>query len=298
MVIRTCECCNYSTSAKHVFEDHLKSKKHLLQQNLSITPVKSYDCCKCNKKYFSYSGLYVHNKKCKANSSTNNSPTVTNDQSNAVITAEMFQKLVESNEKLHNEIQEIKRNQEKTAENPACINITNNITNNNNYNDIRIYLNSKCDNAMNIDKFIEFMELNRDDIIEMNKSKTYCLGAIKLIKKYIQSISLENRPMHCVNKIPSQPAMFFIRDENIWKEECHSMINYQLGYVDYFENDSEKMLMTHFLDKFIEKLEELCSSDKNLKHPDDIVNKSYKTDKQINILYEMKHMLELDVSEI
>jgi hypothetical protein len=242
--------------------------------------------------------LYVHNKKCKATLPINNLPTVTNGQSNTVITAEMFQKLVESNEKLHNEIQEIKRNQEKTAENPACINITNNITNTNNYNDIRIYLNSKCDNAMNIDKFMEFMELNRDDIIEMNKSKTYCLGAIKLIKKYIQSISLENRPMHCVNKIPSQPAMFFIRDENIWKEECHSMINYQLGYVDYFENDSEKMLMTHFLDKFIEKLEEISSSDKNLKHPDDIVNKSYKTDKQINILYEMKQMLELDVSEI
>jgi len=221
-----------------------------------------------------------------------------NDQPNVVFTAEMFQKLLESNEKLHNEIQEIKRNQEKNTENASSINITNNITNNNNYNDIRIYLNSKCDNAMNIDKFMEFMELNRDDIIEMNKSKTYCLGAIKLIKKYIQSISLENRPMHCVNKIPSQPAMFFIRDENIWKEECHSMINYQLGYVDYFENESEKMLMTHFLDKFIEKLEEISSSDKNLKHPDDIVNKSYKTDKQINILYEMKHMLELDVSEI
>ena len=136
MVIRTCECCNYSTSAKHVFEDHLKSKKHLLQQNLSITPVKSYDCCKCNKKYFSYSGLYVHNKKCKSTLYTNNPLTETNDQSNTVITAEMFQKiieshekLVESNEKLHNEIQEIKRNQEKTAENPASINITNNITN-------------------------------------------------------------------------------------------------------------------------------------------------------------------------
>jgi hypothetical protein len=269
-----------------------------MHQNQANVPIKSFDCVNCCKKYFSYSGLYNHNKKCKAALSTNNPPTETNDLSNMVITAEMFQKLLESNEKLHNEIQEIKRNQEKNTENASSINITNNITNNNNYNDIRIYLNSKCDNAMNIDKFMEFMELNRDDIIEMNKSKTYCLGAIKLIKKYIQSISLENRPMHCVNKIPSQPAMFFIRDENIWKEECHSMINYQLGYVDYFENESEKMLMTHFLDKFIEKLEEISSSDKNLKHPDDIVNKSYKTDKQINILYEMKHMLELDVSEI
>lgn len=107
MVIRTCECCNYSTSAKHVFEDHLKSKKHNLQKNLMHTPVKSYDCKGCNKKYFSYSGLYVHNKTCTLIPQNSTPPPKT------VITTDAIQQVIESDKELFNEIQELQKSQEK-----------------------------------------------------------------------------------------------------------------------------------------------------------------------------------------
>jgi hypothetical protein len=238
----------------------------------------------------------------------NNLPTVPNDQYNVVFTAEMFQKLVESNvklvesnEKLHNEIQEIKRNQEKTAENPASINITNNITNNNNYNDIRIYLNSKCDKAMNIDTFLDTMEMNRSDMAEMEKNKFYCDGAVKIVKKYMQSLSIENRPVHCVNKIPDQPAMFFVRDDDTWKEECHAIIHFQTHMMDDFEDESKEMKLNRFLYNFKNKLYdnylELCSSDKKLEIIKCKMTNGGNSKDRLDILHELKPMLVIDAGD-
>jgi hypothetical protein len=223
-----------------------------------------------------------------------------NDQSNVVFTVEMYQKLLESNEKLHNEIQEIKRNQEKNTENPSSINITNNFTNNN-YNDIRIYLNSKCDKAMNIDAFLDMMVMNRSDMVEMEKNRFYCDGATKIIKKYMQSLSIENRPVHCVNKIPDQPAMFFVRDDDTWKEECQAIINFQIQNVDEFEDESKETKLNHFLFKFKDKLydnyKELCSSDKKLEIIKDKMIDGGKSKDQVAILDKMKTMLVIETDD-
>ena len=308
MVIRTCECCNFSTSRKSVYDNHLKSKKHLLNETTQNTSVKRFDCIKCHKTYFSSSGLYFHNKKCIGNQDKTisshiiASENISNDMppSNVVFTAEMYHKLLESNEKLHNEILEIKRNQEKTAETPASVNITNNITNNN-YNDIRIFLNSKCDKAMNIDTFLDTMVMNRSDMVEMEKNKFYTQGAVKIIKKYMESLSIENRPVHCVNKVPDQPAMFFVRDDDMWKEECQAIINYQIQNVDEFEDKSTEMKLNNFLLKFKYKLHdnymELCSSDKKLEMIKSKMNDGgFSTDRE-KILDDMKRMLVIDAGD-
>ena len=118
MVIRTCECCNFSTPLKHIFDDHLKSKKHRLHQNQVNVPLQTFDCKKCNKKYFSYSGLYVHKKRCNAGSVNNNSSyqSLITTETDFVPT-ELIQKLLESNMKLLESnqilIHEIKRNHEE-----------------------------------------------------------------------------------------------------------------------------------------------------------------------------------------
>jgi hypothetical protein len=308
MVIRTCECCNFSTSRKSVYDNHIKSKKHLLKETTQNTSVKRFDCIKCHKTYFSSSGLYFHNKKCIGNHdktiSTHiiASENIFNDMppSNVVFTAEMFQKLLESNEKLHNEIQEIKRNQEKTAENPASVNITNNITNNN-YNDIRIFLNSKCDKAMNIDTFLDTMEMNRSDMMEMEKNQFYCEGAAKIVKKYLQTLSIENRPVHCVNKIPDQPAMFFVRDDDTWKEECHAIIHFQTHTMDDFEDESKEMKLNRFLYNFKNKLYDnymkLCSSDKKLEIIKCKMTNGGNSKDRLDILHELKPMLVIDAGD-
>ena len=62
MVIRTCECCHFSTQHKNVFDRHLQSKKH---NDIITNPEKNKIVCNlCNKKYETRSGLHKHKLKC------------------------------------------------------------------------------------------------------------------------------------------------------------------------------------------------------------------------------------------
>ena len=63
MVIRTCECCNYTTNKGWIYRNHLKSKKHLEHQN--INQEYAHSCEYCTQKYKTNSGLWRHAKVCK-----------------------------------------------------------------------------------------------------------------------------------------------------------------------------------------------------------------------------------------
>ena len=60
----SCEICKYNTIYKTNYKKHLQSKKHM---KLIKLPNVTYKCKKCCKPYFSYSGLWSHNKKCGLN---------------------------------------------------------------------------------------------------------------------------------------------------------------------------------------------------------------------------------------
>jgi hypothetical protein len=67
-----CELCVYKTPYRSSFNAHLKSKKHaklveIKQENggTRMSLCDFYKCKRCNKPYFSYSGLWGHNKQCE-----------------------------------------------------------------------------------------------------------------------------------------------------------------------------------------------------------------------------------------
>jgi hypothetical protein len=107
MVIWTCECCNFNTPRKFIYDGHLKSKKHGLHKNIANNPLQTFDCNKCNQTYFSKSGLYFHNKKCTAIPQNIIPPPKT------IITTDAIQQVIESDKELFNEIQELQKSQEK-----------------------------------------------------------------------------------------------------------------------------------------------------------------------------------------
>lgn len=240
-----CEKCNFHASNKWGFERHVKSKKHQerIKINDDMSCVQLFTCNVCTKKYKCRTGLWRHSQTCKP--STLPTPTKIETSTNM----ELLEKINEIQTKLST---------------LSCTSVTNNT----NHNNIHIYLNKHCNNAMNIDQFIDSMHLNKDDLHEIDKHKFYYQGAIQIIKKYFQRLTPEERPMHCALPVVNKPVSFFVRDENKWKEECQSMINYELKYIEEFENDDEQMAMTKFFEKFNEKLfdtyQELCNSDKKL----------------------------------
>lgn len=62
MPTRSCECCNFSTKYKNVFDKHLSSKRHIDTQNNNNT--MNFECNICSKKYKYRSGLWQHSQTC------------------------------------------------------------------------------------------------------------------------------------------------------------------------------------------------------------------------------------------
>ena len=203
------------------------------------------------------------------------------------------------NADLINHINEIKNElREVTAK---ISNIQPNInTINNNHNNIHIYLNTHCNNAMNIDQFIDSMKLVKDDFNEIDKNRFYYQGATKILKKYFGQLALEERPIHRATPVGNRPDLYFVKDENSWKQECQSMINYQIRYIEEFENEDEQLAMTRFFEKFNDKLydtyKELCTSDKKMERIHDKMAVSGYSQSRIDMLDELtsRNLIVLD----
>ena len=69
-----CENCDYITSKKSSYDDHLLSRKHLAAINGNqILPkfCSEFICQNCSKKYVTNSGLWRHKQKCIINTEVN-----------------------------------------------------------------------------------------------------------------------------------------------------------------------------------------------------------------------------------
>jgi hypothetical protein len=243
MVIKVCECCQYSTSYSSIFEKHIKTKRHISLKNTVDNNQKCFECKNCNKKYGTQSGLWKHSKKC-----INDPHVIERDDQ------EFNQK-----DQLSHQIMELKKQLSELQ--PQLSNIQPSITNNNNsnntnYNNIHIYLNTHCSNAMSIDQFVESLKFVKDDFQEIDNNRFYYQGATRIVKKYFQQLKLEDRPMHCTIPLLNKPTTFFVKNESEWKEECQSMIHYQMKYIEEFENEEDQLVTTRFFERFNEKLYE------------------------------------------
>jgi hypothetical protein len=241
MVIKVCECCQYATPYSSIFEKHLVSKRHITLKNTIDNNQKHFQCKNCNKNYGTQSGLWKHSKKCI------NEPFISNkDNQELDKTDQLSQQMMELKKQL-SELQ------------PQLSNIQPSIINNNNntnYNNIHVYLNTHCSNAMSIDQFVESLKFEKDDFQEIDNNRFYYQGATSIVKKYFQQLKPEDRPMHCTIPLLNKPTTFFVKNESEWKEECQSMIHYQMKYIEEFENKEDQLVMTRFFERFNEKLYE------------------------------------------
>jgi hypothetical protein len=227
-----CEFCDYNTSKKSSFDDHLQSKKHKYLSVLDKSDInsakilhleKKYMCPTCDKTYLSRNGLWLHKKKClnkkdkqdkeykKDKEEKQEKQEEINDESLSDITNkdDLIFILIKQN----SELLELMKN---GTNNTTINNSTNNTNNSNNKTfNLQVFLNETCKDAMNITDFIDSIKLQLSDLEKVGELG-YIEGISNIITKNLIALDVSLRPIHCTDK---KRDILYIKDKDKWEKE-------------------------------------------------------------------------------
>ena len=202
-----CEKCDYTTSKKSHYTEHLSTAKHKKSvlgdgpETISGTfrPDGKFKCNHCLKTYQSRNGLWKHQKKCVDDNKQN-------IKENIICDKELMMMLIKQNEKLMN----IVENGTHNTNNSHNTNHSHNKTFN-----LQFFLNETCKNAMNIDEFVSSIKPQLSDL-EATGRLGYVEGITKIISKNLNRLNTHDRPFHCSDQ---KREVIYIKDNDEWTKE-------------------------------------------------------------------------------
>jgi len=215
-----CNNCDYGTSRKSSYTEHLLSAKHQKSMISNISNDKiskicnKFTCKNCNKVYKDNSGLWRHNKKCIK----------VIDSSNTIIVptetpADVVRLLLNQNMELIKQNQEFKdliiEQNNKMIEVAKEAKIINNTTNNTNNFNLQFFLNEQCKDALNIMEFINQLQLNTTDL-DMVGRLGYIEGISKLFIRGLKALDVFKRPLHCSDL---KREVLYVKDKDSWEKD-------------------------------------------------------------------------------
>jgi hypothetical protein len=225
-----CENCDYGTSKKSSYTDHLDSTKHkksMVSNEILPEICSKFICQICGKKYKDNSGLWRHKKKCVLETEPEKEeeeyeePIKSSEISQELIlnvlqqNKELQKLLIEQNKQNHelqNKVLEICKSTSVTTTNSH--NNTNTNSNNKTFN-LQFFLNETCKNAMNITDFVDSIKLQVSDLESVGKIG-YIEGLSKIISRNLNALDVTERPVHCSD---SKRETMYVKDEDKWEKE-------------------------------------------------------------------------------
>lgn len=181
----SCNTCEYHTKTKQNYNKHMQSKRHLEKEAGNLN---NFICEVCNKPFGSYSGMLRHQNKCAI-------------------------KTISENKQVQNALQLL---QIQPLENKnVVININNNInsnnTVNNNIQNIQNILNEKCAKTPNLIDYVKSFKIKNEHMHQMHYKRSFVIGMTIVLLKNFDKIKKEKWPIFCVEE------QTFIRDKDQWK---------------------------------------------------------------------------------
>jgi hypothetical protein len=204
-----CKHCEFLCSKNADFERHKLTKKHLgVLINKKNAENITKHTCDCGKEYKERSGLWRHKKVC-----------ISNKQEE--IDMNLVMTLVKQNQEFKEMMMEQQKYMMEIAENSNTTNnnnITNNNTQNNQFN-LQFFLNETCKNAMNINQFIDSIQIKLEDL-EYTGKNGYVQGISNVIVRELKSLDQKDRPLHCSDE---KREVIYIKTNDIWEKDINHL---------------------------------------------------------------------------
>jgi hypothetical protein len=230
-----CEKCDFESRWKSDWTRHLGTSKHLNQPKSTVFNKKSTEetiktskplvvsnfvCKNCSKSYKDRSGLWRHSKTCNeiitnTESFLENTIEPTQMQPNTE-TTEVIMAVLKDNKELKSMLAE--QNNKILELISAKNNITNNITTNktvNNQFNLNVFLNETCRDAMNINEFIENIQIQIKELENVGYNG-YVTGITDIILSRLKQLDVSKRPLHCTD---IKRETLYIKDQNEWNRD-------------------------------------------------------------------------------
>ena len=241
-----CEHCNYSTTYKRDWNNHIQTNKHKRKtQNINKDTneeIKTmiYECDKCNKTYKNYKSFWSHKNKCNIN---NNEEEIQNNEnkeledvakkkelSNEMLMTAFSQMIIENKELKNFVIEQAKETMKIVSKQnntlmdvvtSKSMNSTNNtnIINNNQKVNINMFLNNDCRDAINLTDFIDRIDVSQGDL-ENNAQMGFIDGISKIFLDNLKQLNYYERPIHCTDV---KRETMYIKDEDKWQKDENSV---------------------------------------------------------------------------
>ena len=196
-----CEICDYNTSKKYNYNEHLLTTKHkkTIKNNDNTVKIKQkkYICENCDKLYNDRAGLWRHKKKCVTD--ITDASTITNNVSDK---DSLINYLISENKEFKKLILELAKKD------------TYNNSYNNNFN-LNFFLNETCKGALNISEFVDSLKLQLKDLENVGKLG-YVEGISKIIINGLKELDVTKRPIHCSDL---KRETLYVKDANIWEND-------------------------------------------------------------------------------
>jgi len=256
-----CIFCDYRTSKKSSYDNHILSAKHkkmtdksILETDLhQIMPEKylsKYSCKKCEKNFKNRSGLWKHNKICKPEITDENK----HEKNNEPTDKELLMMLIKDNSEMKKMMMEVIKN--------GTHNITNNTNSHNKTFNLQFFLNEQCKDAININDFISSIQIQLSDLEETGKLG-YVEGISKVVIDNLNSLNEHMRPIHCSDY---KREVIYIKDNEEWTKDNEN-------------KDKMKNVIKQIANKNMKKIPEWIKE-----NPDCFNSESKKNDKYLKIV--------------
>ena len=207
-----CKKCDYGCSKQFLFNQHLTTRKHKMDDKMITKDDKNMQnmpsnenppfVCECGKRYKYRQGLSKHKKVCKKSQGDENEKEIDN-----LVNDKVNGKMVEFYK------QELDKKDKQLAE--LQMKNNNMIVNNNNNFNLNVFLNETCKDALSIQDFVKSLTLTLDNL-EYSKENGPEAGMINILKEGLMELDVDKRPIHCTDL---KRETLYIKDtDNGWEK--------------------------------------------------------------------------------